>query len=363
MRAPRPSSASGLLLLVAALLAGCGSGGGGGDDDGDDDDDDGDEVDAAPGAADAGPSPDARESESPCDPYALRATPPQVLIGPSPFEDILLGRIAAATTSVDVLMYEFTRESFIDALIDAHGRGVAVRVMVDPDLPANSGTRQTLSAAGIDVRGAPAGFEYAHAKMLVLDDAEAVIMSANLVWSHFEIARNYGVITTDPEDVADAVAIFDADWGGSSPDLYCTRLVVSPANGRQRILDHIRNARESVLLAVMYLKDEDVIGAVKGRLDDGLDVRVLLPDPSWIPDADEQAVALGAEGIPVRHFERWDLHAKLIIADGVPLVGSTNMSWTSLNKNREVGLFVTEPGPRGEIVEQFEADWAIGVSP
>ena len=51
------------------------------------------------------------------------------------------------------------------------------------------------------------------------------------------------------------------------------------------------------------------------------------------------------------------------MADGVAFVGSENMSWTSLEKNREVGLFVTEPEPAAVIQQQVEADWAAGIQP
>jgi phosphatidylserine/phosphatidylglycerophosphate/cardiolipin synthase-like enzyme len=51
------------------------------------------------------------------------------------------------------------------------------------------------------------------------------------------------------------------------------------------------------------------------------------------------------------------LHSKLIIADGVAFVGSENMSQTALSRNREVGVFVTEPAAQAVIASAFESDW------
>jgi phosphatidylserine/phosphatidylglycerophosphate/cardiolipin synthase-like enzyme len=65
----------------------------------------------------------------------------------------------------------------------------------------------------------------------------------------------------------------------------------------------------------------------------------------------------------VKFLKTAQLHAKLVVADGIPFVGSQNYSWTSMTKNREIGLFVTEPTPQAAITAQFEADWRAGAQP
>jgi hypothetical protein len=42
----------------------------------------------------------------------------------------------------------------------------------------------------------------------------------------------------------------------------------------------------------------------------------------------------------------------------VALVGSENVSTTSLTKNRELGALVFEAGPTQQIETQYDADWA-----
>ena len=48
-------------------------------------------------------------------------------------EQALLDQLNAATTSIDVAIYDFNRDSIRDALIAAHQRGVAVRVAADDE--------------------------------------------------------------------------------------------------------------------------------------------------------------------------------------------------------------------------------------
>ena len=51
---------------------------------------------------------------------------------------------------------------------------------------------------------------------------------------------------------------------------------------------------------------------------------------------------------------------KAIVADGArAYTGSENLSYTSLNKNREVGVVLTEKLAISAMVTTFDKDWAI----
>jgi phosphatidylserine/phosphatidylglycerophosphate/cardiolipin synthase-like enzyme len=50
-----------------------------------------------------------------------------------------------------------------------------------------------------------------------------------------------------------------------------------------------------------------------------------------------------------------------MVVDGVrAYLGSENLSQTSLSRNREVGLVVTEPDAVRVVTDTFERDWAVG---
>ncbi len=186
-------------------------------------------------------------------------------------------------------------------------------------------------------------------------------MSANLNPDAMTNERNYGLVTRDPDDVADAQAIFNMDWaagGGESvqvADLACTRLIVSPNNAKQRIVDFIKSAKTKLDVEAMYVAEDTVrmaIGAAKQR---GVTVRVILETGS--DNAETRSYFTGL-GIPVHAPGNFFLHAKLLIADGVAFVGSENFSLTALTKNRELGAMVFEPAAAAVIQQQFDADWA-----
>ncbi|MBP9203825.1 MAG: hypothetical protein KBG28_07690 [Kofleriaceae bacterium] len=338
----RASSAPGVVLVALALAAGLVGGGCSGDDGG------GASADAGPGGADAAGDPT-------CSPTGARAQAPEVFVGPTGLEARLLAAIGSATTSLDIMMYLFTLDQLADAVIAAHRRGVAVRVLLDPEHAGNVDTRAALMAAGVPTRNVSSLYEFAHAKYLVIDGDEAIIMSANFAFTSIDSERNYGVIDRDPDDVADLRAIFDGDWGGTAADLSCTRLVVSPTNARTRITGLVEGARATLDLEVIYLAEPTVRAAVIAAHQRGVAVRVILADPGDYPDNTPVVTELRAAGLEVKLARSFDIHAKLIVADGVYLVGSQNMSTTSLTRNREVGVMLTDAPT---IASQFTSDWA-----
>ena len=85
---------------------------------------------------------------------------------------------------------------------------------------------------------------------------------------------------------------------------------------------------------------------------------MLLANPSWIDGNTATAEDLRAAGIAVKFIS--SLHAKLVIADGAAFIGSQNFSWTSLERNREIGVLVDDTAPMARVTTQFETDWGNG---
>lgn len=319
--------------------------------------------DSDAGGGDAGAGADA-SSEVGCSPYAARSAAPELFIGPDGLQSKLLGEIGTAQDELLVMMYLITVDDFVDAFIAARDRGAEVRVILDFDHPGNADARTALEAAGVQVQDSPAGFMHAHTKAMIID-GRAIIMSSNLNYTSMTSERNYGVIDRDPEDVADVRAVFEADWknDGSYPNLDCTRLLVSPVNARARVLEHINRATDSLDLSVLYVVDDTVRAALINRHNVGIAIRVLLADPAEFSENITAAEQLGNAGIEVRFLKSVDLHAKLVLSDGVPLVGSQNMSFTSLTQNREIGVAITNETAAAAARAQFAQDWAAGVAP
>lgn len=288
-----------------------------------------------------------------------RTVPLEAFVGPTGLQQRMTALIDGARTSLDVQMYLFTVKPLAERIVAAKQRGVQVRVILDPDEAGNAAVEPILRAGGVTVRQASSVYTYSHAKYLIVDRATTAIMSLNFNVDAMSAERNYGAIDKDPEDVSDLIAIFEMDWAaaGNEPvkpaDLTCTRLIVSPNNSQQRVIELVNSAKTTLELELMYLSESNVRSAVGQAKQRGVTVRVILED------AMDPAVSyLTGLKIPVK-FPPTSiyLHSKLIIADGVAFVGSENMSLTSLTRNREVGVLVTEPAGQAVIQAAFESDW------
>ena len=294
-----------------------------------------------------------------CTALTPRTVPLEAFVGPTGLQQRMTTLIDSAQSTLDVQMYLFTVKPLADRIAAAKQRGVAVRVILDPDEAGNAAVEPILTSGGVTFRQATALYTYSHAKYLIVDRSTVAIMSMNFNVDAMSNERNHGVIDKDPEDVSDVQAIFDMDWaaaGNEAPkaaNLTCTRLIVSPNNSKQRIIEHINSAKTTLELELMYLSETSVRNAVGQAKARGVNVRVILEDPT-----DESVTYLTGLAIPVKFPPNSIfLHSKLIIADGVAFVGSENMSITSLSKNREVGVLVLEPAQQAVIKQSFESDW------
>jgi len=320
-----------------------------------------------PGAAgiDSGrgvvPGDDAGTHEEPCSELDPRSEPPEVFVAPEGVESLFVDHISAATSTLLVSIYMLSTDAIVGALEDAAARGVSVRVIVDRDQTENLAARDRLAAAGADVRLSPEVFTHYHVKSIVIDGAAAIVFSGNFNDYSMRTERNHGVVLHDADDIADLELLFEEDWNQaiSRVDLSCTRLVVSPNNSRERIEGLMRRATGTLRIQHLSFSDDEAREVVRERVAAGVNVRVLLADPGWIEGNAEAATALRALGADVRYFVRLENHAKLIVSDdAAAFVGSENLSWTSLQQNREVGVVLTDAPSIDTLASAFEADWS-----
>lgn len=323
----------------------------------------------SPHAADPGPDatlavvPDAVPGPDFCAATDPRATPVTIVPTPEAGEQPYLDALGAAQAKIRVEIYEMGAGGILDTLAAKARAGVAVQIIFDQSKKSvNQKYADQLAAAGAQVKWSSPAFTYQHAKFIVVDAGAAVISTGNFSKTFSIILeRNFVATDRDPADLADLIALFDADWQGVAPPMGCTRLVVSPINARPRLLDLITGATTTLTIESMQFADPAVRAAVQARVAAGVQVRVLLADAGWITANASAATFLKGLGVTVKWIPH--LHTKVLIADGVrAYVGSENLSATSLDHNREVGLIVTDGASIEPLASTFEGDWTAGTA-
>jgi phosphatidylserine/phosphatidylglycerophosphate/cardiolipin synthase-like enzyme len=299
------------------------------------------------------------------------ATRVSVFVEPDAGASPIVAALVTATTSIDVEVYQISDVPVIHALEDAANRGIAVRVILEFAPFGDTGvaaqvTAEELRTAGVQVESGNPAFHYTHAKAIVIDHATAYILSGNLTraglgGSAAGADRDYGVIDTDPVDVADTIAIFAADWARTSARAVAPNLVVSPSNARAKLLALIGSARHSLAIEDEELQDGAIEDALIAAARRGVVVDVVLPAPTSTGPYSLQVGNLIRAHVWIRYSGHLYMHAKLMLVDGArAFVGSVNFSTTSLDANREIGVLLAEPVALNLLTSTFASDWQTG---
>ena len=281
----------------------------------------------------------------------------------------IIGLISGAARSVRITMYELTDPAAVNALIDAHHRGVDTRVILDAAFhghQTNAEAFQELSDAGVEVKWAPNGVIY-HQKTITVDDTTAAVGTGNLTPQYYSTSRDAWVLDTNPTDVAAIAATFDTDYttapSGRPPAATpAPNLIWSPM-ARASFLQHIDQATHSIDVTSEELKDRAVLSALDKAARRGVQCRIVMTEnPAWA-----KAVAeVSAAGCSVHLFPDTKsglyIHEKMLLTDNTSLIiGSQNLSTTSLIENRELSLALdTAIAPEliAAVESTFDADYA-----
>ena len=278
----------------------------------------------------------------------------------------VISRIQNAKKSVDIVIYTLKDKTVEAALAQAEARGVAVRVILnggykgtEPPSKKSTATFDRLEAAGVPVRWSHNYFDLTHQKTLVVDGAEALILTGNLDKTYYKKDRDFWVGDADPKDVAAIEAVFVSDWNGEKkPAEDGTGLIWSPGSEGE-LVALIGSAKNSLLIYNEEMKDVAIEDALEKAARRGVQVQVVMSmDAGWL----SAFTALTSAGVHIRTFgpkAAVYIHAKMIVSDGkLAFLGSENFSDGSLKDNRELGLLFSKKSLVDMLKAQFQRDWA-----
>lgn len=289
----------------------------------------------------------------------------KIIVEPSDNGDALTQAIQAAKTSVHMTMYLLSSTPVISALIAQKKAGHDVKVVLNktfPDPSFDNGPEYTqLKNAGVEVAWAPATFNFTHEKCVLIDGTTAWIMTMNLTASSPQ-NREFLAVDTDPSDVAEAEAIFQADFSGQTPTVD-GKLLVAPVNARAKLTALVNEATTTLDVEGENFSDAALEGALIAAHGRGVAVRIVVSDQTPSTAMGYAVAAFKKSGIPIVKVASPYLHAKAIVADGTTAyVGSANFTANSLDSNRELGLLIGAPSEVALVASTIDSDFKAGVS-
>jgi len=293
----------------------------------------------------------------------------QLIQEPEAGYSAIIGLINGAARSVHITMYELTDPAAVDALIDAHRRGVDTEVILDAashGRDTNAEAFQELSDAGVDVKWAPNGVIY-HQKTITVDDTTAAVGTGNLTPQYYSTSRDAWVLDTNSTDVAAITTTFDTDYtsapSGRAPAATPAPHLIWSPTARPTFLQHIDQAAHSVDVTSEELKDRAVLSALDKAARRGVQCRIVLTDnPAWANAvAEVSAAGCSVHLLPATKTGLY-MHEKILLTDNTTLIiGSQNLTTTSLIENRELSVALDTaiaPAVIAAVGSTFDADYA-----
>jgi len=295
---------------------------------------------------------------------------PSLIVEPDDGLEPVRQFIASARSSLLVKQFTFTDESLIDAVIERKQAGVEVRVMLNAARSggdrANDETHERFAAAGIDVQWASPKFYVTHEKSVVVDEKAALVATFNMCLKYFTHTRDYGVITHDPEHVAQIVEVFNVDWNHQDwvPSGF-EGLLWSNSGSRSHMAHFIDTATRRIDVQHPKFVDAVITDHLAAAIARGVKVHVLCGGKHGISEWDvldtfASLRTLRRFGAKVHKQKNLRVHAKLLIVDDErALVGSMNIDRSAFDLRRELGITVDDPAVVARLKAVFDADWEL----
>ena len=129
--------------------------------------------------------------------------------------------------------------------------------------------------------------------------------------------------------------------------------MVSPYTSRTDFNTIIDSAHHTLDLYAEEVNDASIENKLAQAAKRGVRVRLITSEST------SAETSLQQRGVQVHIMKSPYVHAKTIVADGKRMyVGSENISATSLDKNREIGILLYKPAQIKVVEDTFAVDWA-----
>ncbi|MGQ9585878.1 MAG: phospholipase D-like domain-containing protein [Anaerolineae bacterium] len=298
-------------------------------------------------------------------------------------ERALLDLIGSAQVSIEAALYALDRERVRDALMDAHGRGVRVRVVADDD--AYNEGRYHPHFAALEAAGIPLVLDnrasLMHNKFLVVDGQAVWTGSTNMTNTDFTYNHNNSLLLQSTY-LAYAYGVefhemfalgrFGRAKGDNTPHLFQfpgveVRAYFAPTDGAgEQVLAEVARADRSIYFAIFFFTSDGLADALLTAFGEGVTVRGIW-DRLGASNRYSEDERLCQGGIPVKVEDfGGKLHHKFMVVDvdgddPTVITGSMNWGAAGAEENDENTLIIHDAAAAQRYYEEWQRLWdALG---
>ncbi len=293
----------------------------------------------------------------------------------------LYALVNSATKTIDMTMYEMQDTTMTANLVARCKAGVIVRVIFSQSVASSSSTAYSALNAQTNCSAvySNSAFTNTHQKTITVDNTTTAIMSLNLQSQYYSTTRDFALVTNDAADIAAIEATFAQDYAaggtknttefGYQPSTG-DDLIWSPTTAEASMLSIINNAQKTLVIENEELASSAsyIINAMTAACQRGVVLHLAMVNQSSY-QANFKTLENAGCGVHVYPdtTNGFYIHAKAVVADyGLSTqnayMGSINYSDASMNKNRELGLFLSDQTVVTSLYNTLTADYAGGTA-
>lgn len=267
-----------------------------------------------------------------------------------------------ATSSIDITVYMLSDKNIKNKLIEKNKNGLNINIILEKT-PFGGGninykTYNELSSYGINIKYSNPEFSLTHAKYIIIDKKEALIMTSNLTYSGLNKDRDFAIYEDDQEIINNLVYLFDKDFNYKKYKNENENLIVSPTNSRTKIESIIKSANSDIKMYIENINDNGILNILIKKMKDGVSLKIVGPDSKKIESNSEYLDKLKLNGAEIKYLKNPYQHAKMLMIDEkIMYLGSINFSRQSLDENREVGIITINKNSIKKVLNTFNTDF------
>lgn len=280
----------------------------------------------------------------------------QLIIEPEMGRAPIIKAINDARYSIDLVMYGFTDQQILRALLKQRSKSLKIILERTPFKAEdeNVKTIRVLDDSNVKWHGGIPPYRLVHQKTLLLDDRKAIVMTFNFTRSTFSNQRNFALVLEDPKRVKAIQAIFDADWNHKPIQTTSSDLILSPDHSREKMMELIQQAKQSIRIYAQTFNDYKIIGTIAKAAHRGIKVEMLTSASL----RSKQFDYLTKAGVSIHQSRGLYIHAKAMIIDNkLAVIGSTNLTRPSFEDNRELSVITDDSNVIRQLNNTFNSDW------
>lgn len=235
--------------------------------------------------------------------------------------------VKAAKKSVYVEVYVLTYRELAEALVSAAKRGVEVYVVLSARVYGGVPPQAQELAKYMEENGVKVAwnndFPNVHTKLYVIDNETVIIGNINPTASGFQRNKGVMLVIKNATLARQLATIVLNDYRRVYPKYNYPGVLVSPINS------------EEGLLWILQQKGDLYIAMEQIYMDSGL-VQYIVQHPTYY-------AVVARTDADIRAAVDEDLVAKIVVVGDYVYVGSINIGYYSIQRNREVGLLIHNP--------------------